>query len=102
MKTRIAAQPEREPVRRVDAAGMPSVYLGNLHGERTMSEPAHSSAEEFVYDPNHPMNVEDRANDPDDGIDYDEIIMTTEADFRAGRGRRFSSLEEFREWFDKF
>lgn len=40
----------------------------------------------FVYDPNHPMNIEDRANDPDDGIDYDAIILATEADARAGRG----------------
>ncbi len=55
---------------------------------------------DFVYDPNHPMNVEDRKNDPDDGIDYDEIIMTTEADFRAGRGIRFQSHEEFSAWLD--
>jgi hypothetical protein len=45
------------------------------------------------------MNVADRANDPDDGIDYDEIILTTEADFRARRGLQFETMEEVHAWF---
>jgi hypothetical protein len=52
----------------------------------------------FVYDPTHPMNVADRANDPDDGIDYDDILLTTEADFRARRGLRFRTIDEFGVW----
>jgi hypothetical protein len=55
----------------------------------------------FIYDPNHLANVADRANDPDDGIDYDEIIQATEADFRAGRGRIFASDDEISAWLDE-
>jgi hypothetical protein len=52
----------------------------------------------YTYDPDHPQNIADRANDPDDGIDYDEIIAMTEPDFRAGRGLQFASLEAFNQW----
>ena len=55
---------------------------------------------DFVYEPNHPLNVAARANDPDDGIDYDEIIMETEASFRAGRGLRFASFAELEAWIE--
>jgi hypothetical protein len=37
------------------------------------------------YDPCHPDNIEDRRYDPDDGIDWEEIILTTQEDFEAGR-----------------
>lgn len=47
------------------------------------------------------MNVADRANDPDDGIDYDEIIMTTEADFRAGRSIPIASDEELVQFLEE-
>ncbi len=37
------------------------------------------------YDPCHPDNIEARRHDPDDGIDWEEIILTTQEDFEAGR-----------------
>lgn len=55
----------------------------------------------FVYDPDHPMNIEDRANDPDDGIDYDEIILATEPDMRARRGQVFTTSEEISAWINE-
>jgi len=57
-----------------------------------------TESEEFVYDPDDPKYIEDRANDPDDGIDYDEIYRSTEADVRAGRVIRFGSFDEFERW----
>ena len=45
-----------------------------------------SSIEEFVYNPDNPLDNEDRQyDDTSDGIDWDEITATTEPDFRAGR-----------------
>jgi hypothetical protein len=38
------------------------------------------------YDPMHPDNVEARKYDPQvEGIDWEEIILTTQEDFEAGR-----------------
>src|SRR5579871_843189 len=38
------------------------------------------------YDPMHPANVEARKHDPvEEGIDLEDIIMTTQADYEAGR-----------------
>jgi hypothetical protein len=37
------------------------------------------------YDPLHPTNIEARKYDPDDGFDWEEIILTTQEDFEAGR-----------------
>jgi hypothetical protein len=37
------------------------------------------------YDPCHPDNIEARRYDPDDGIDWEEIILTTQEDEEAGR-----------------
>jgi hypothetical protein len=44
-----------------------------------------------AYDPNNldPLDEEDRRNDPDDGIDYDEIIATTQDDWLAGNYKEF-------------
>ncbi len=67
--------------------------------QETLMSTGITPVEECAYDPNDPLNIEDRMNDPDDGIDYDAIIMETEADIRAGRtGWRFESMEEFRVW----
>jgi hypothetical protein len=37
------------------------------------------------YDPCHPDNIEDRRYDPDDGMDWEEIILSTQEDVEAGR-----------------
>jgi len=37
------------------------------------------------YDPCHPDNIEARRYDQDDGIDWEEIILTTQEDEEAGR-----------------
>jgi hypothetical protein len=37
------------------------------------------------YDPCHPDNIEARRYDPDDGIDWEEIILTTQEDVEARR-----------------
>jgi hypothetical protein len=37
------------------------------------------------YDPCHPDNIEARRYDPDDGMDWEEIILSTQEDFEAGR-----------------
>src|ERR1700733_15061000 len=37
------------------------------------------------YDPCHPDNIEARRYDPDDGTDWEEIILSTQEDFEAGR-----------------
>jgi hypothetical protein len=38
------------------------------------------------YDPMHPSNVDDRKYDIQvEGIDWEEIILTTQEDFEAGR-----------------
>ena len=46
-----------------------------------------------AYDPNnlHPLDAEDRKNDPDDGIDYDEIIASTQDDYLAGNYKEFKA-----------
>lgn len=61
-----------------------------------------------AYDPNNlsPGDAEDRLNDPDDGIDYDEIIASTQDDFLAGRfafnGADYATPEEEETAFGKF
>lgn len=47
------------------------------------------------YDPNnlHPLDEEGRKLDPDDGIDYDEIIQQMVEDFNSGNLRIFSSID---------
>ena len=44
-----------------------------------------------AYDPNNldPLDEEDRKNDPNDGIDYDEIIASTQDDFLSGNYKEF-------------
>jgi hypothetical protein len=37
------------------------------------------------YDPCHPDNIEARRHDPDDRIDWEEIILSTQEDVEAGR-----------------
>ena len=60
------------------------------------------------YDPNNlsPGDAADRLNDPDDGIDYDEIIASTQDDFLAGRfgfnTADYATEEEAWEAFDKY
>ena len=46
-----------------------------------------------AYDPNNldPQDEEDRKQDPDDGIDYDEIIASTQDDFLSGNYKVFNS-----------
>jgi hypothetical protein len=51
------------------------------------------------YDPMHPNNVEDRKYDTHvEGIDWEEIILTTQEDFEAGRyafnGADYATHEE--------
>jgi hypothetical protein len=61
-----------------------------------------------AYDPDNlsPGDAEDRLNDPDDGIDYDEIIASTQDDFLAGRfsfnGAEYATREEERVAFAKY
>ena len=45
-----------------------------------------------AYDPNNldPLDEEGRKHDPDDGIDYDEIIASTQDDFLAGNFKEFN------------
>ena len=45
-----------------------------------------------AYDPNNldPLDEECRKHDPDDGIDYDEIIATTQDDWLAGNYKEFA------------
>ena len=45
-----------------------------------------SSHRRPAYDPSnlHPLDEEDRKHDPQDGIDYDEIIATTQDDWLSG------------------
>ena len=45
-----------------------------------------------AYDPNNldPQDEEDRKHDPDDGIDYDEIIASTQDDVLAGNVKEFN------------
>jgi hypothetical protein len=47
------------------------------------------------YDPNnlHPLDEEARKLDPDDGIDYDEIIREMVEDFNSGNLRIFSATD---------
>lgn len=50
------------------------------------------------YDPMDPMNIADRALDPDDGIDYEQLIAEIIEDERAGNGFYFENGEGFDEW----
>jgi hypothetical protein len=45
-----------------------------------------------AYDPNNlnPLDEEDRKHDPDDGIDYDEIIASTQDDVLSGNCKEFN------------
>jgi hypothetical protein len=64
-----------------------------------MQRPAYDP--NFLYDPQHPSNIADRANDPADGIDYDDIICATEADSRARRGQILKTTREIDHWLDE-
>jgi hypothetical protein len=57
-------------------------------------------SDDGIYDPMDAMNVEDRASDPDDGIDYDVLITEIVADDRAGHGWYFPGGVSFKPWFD--
>jgi hypothetical protein len=61
------------------------------HHAVPQSEPLQSRRP--AYDPNklHPLDEEDRKHDPDDGIDYDEIIASTQDDWLAGNYKEFKS-----------
>ena len=54
-------------------------------------EPAHLKRP--AYDPNNldPLDEEDRKYDPNDGIDYDEIIASTRDDWFSGNYKEFHS-----------
>jgi hypothetical protein len=64
-----------------------------LHSGESMKSDAQVMAETAAlagrksgsYDPCHPDNIEARRYDPDDGMDWEEIILTTQEDFEAGR-----------------
>ena len=45
-----------------------------------------------AYDPNnlHPLDEEARKHDPNDGIDYDEIIASTQDDYLSGNYKEWN------------
>jgi hypothetical protein len=64
----------------------------NPKPHQAVLEPEPGLARRPAYDPNnlHPLDEEARKHDPDDGIDYDEIIASTQDDYLAGNYVEFN------------
>jgi hypothetical protein len=63
-----------------------------METQKTIEARQAQAPETLIYDPNnlHPLDAEDRRNDDhSEGIDWDEIIATTQADWGAGRYEEF-------------